>query len=172
MNSSGGLTNGAGLSSVSPAFNPIPTPDNSNSNTGSSPSTTLSGSTSLSNTTNSGPTLAPITPKICQIDDPLVYTPAEQAQLDILLKQYYLISPSLKTSDDLALELNDMNQNQSLINQSNTLTNQCMQQKSAPSYTGPQSIKDNPYYQDPSGTNSNTPYLPAYTQFEQILNIW
>lgn len=91
---------------------------------------------------------------MCPSDDPLVFTDDEKAQLQSLLTQYYLIAPGLKNADDLALLSANITTDQTIIDQATTLTQQCMAQKANPNYTGPQYIKDNPYYQGGGNTSS------------------
>jgi hypothetical protein len=176
----GGTTNTA----YSPLFNPIPTPDISTLPTtttdlGSSSSSTITATTQPSTVANSCP------------DDPLVFTGAEQAKLSDLLTQFYLIAPNLKSSADVATVTNDVTSDQTLLTQANELTAECTSEKADPLYTGPQVLKDNPYYSNPA--TSSDSYLPGQTSgwiqnnqlpapsvgaitswsdFEKILNIW
>lgn len=98
----------------------------------------------------------------------LVFTKEEQAKLDDLLRQYYLLAPNLKTEDDIALIQTTLLDNQNTINQAKDLTKQCVDQKASPAYTGPQAVKDNPFF---SGGSAN-PYLPNFSEFENLFGIW
>lgn len=89
---------------------------------------------------------------ICPEDDPLIFTEEENVELDKLLRQYYLIASTLKTEDDLDVIENDTLQNKALVAQAKELTKDCKDQKSDPSYTGPQTIRNNPYYAEASNT--------------------
>jgi hypothetical protein len=162
---------GSGISNsgfITPPFKPLPSPTNAG---------TVTTSTNTNTPTNTPTTTGVITPTVttpttnpntCITDDPLVFTDAEKTELDALLRQYYLIAPNLKLDDDLALVDNDIITNQSLIDQANSLTNQCEIQKSSLGYTGPQTVKDNPYYSNSSGSF----YLPEFSQLEDLFNIW
>ena len=61
-------------------------------------------------------------------NNPLVFTEDEKARLDVLLRQFYLISSSLKTAEDITTISNEIDQNQNFINQIQGLTNQCYDQ--------------------------------------------
>ncbi len=165
--STGSFANNNNFNAITPQFNPIPPPG--------SWGLTNTGTTGTGGTVGGGPSgppvPAPAPTKICQIDDPLVFTESEKKQLDDLLQQYYLIAPSLKTEDDVTLVDNDIISNQSLIDQATELTTQCLAQKADPGYTGPQTVKDNPYYSDPN-TTPGAFYLPNFSDLEQAINIW
>mgnify|MGYP003407309045 FL=1 len=111
-------------------------------------------------------------------DDPLIFTEEEKAQLAVLLRQYYLLAPTLRIEDDITLLDYDNQTNEELVKQATILINDCKVQKANPSYTGPQEIKDNPYYQSPitavtvTGNNVRPEYLPGYGLWEMLLNIW
>jgi len=173
---------GTGNTNYSPIFNPIPTPDNA-----TPPASTTA---TLSSGDTKGPILQPNQSNSCP-DDPLVFTDTEQAKLKDLLAQYYIIAPGLKSRDDVSSLTNDISQDQSLLDQANRLTAECTSEKANPVYTGPQTIKNNPYY-NTQGGNSDS-YLPgqtsdwiqsnqsaspstgkigSYGDFEKILNIW
>ncbi len=85
-------------------------------------------------------------------DDPLVFTEDEKAELAVLLRQYYLLAPSLRIEDDVTLLDYDNQTNEELVKQATTLISDCKAQKSRPGYTGPKEVKDNPYYQS-AGTS-------------------
>lgn len=138
---------------ISPAFNPLPPPPPIVGTTGIS--TTGTGiSTTTPAQTPPAPTplaTASIT-SICPADDPLVFTEAENAQIADLLRQYYLIAPTLKTEDDIDVLDNGILNNKALVEQAKELTRDCKDEKSDLAYTGPQTIKNNPYYSDPLNT--------------------
>lgn len=98
---------------------------------------------------------------ICPEDDPLAFTEEENAELEKLLRQYYLIASTLKTEDDLDVIENDTLQNKALVAQAKELTKDCKDQKADPLYTGPQTIKNNPYYAELS--NNLDTYLSGLT---------
>ncbi len=190
----GSDTTGFGQSeSISPTLNPLPIPPSTG--VGSLGGSSGSGSGSLGTSPGAGTSPGPVSslaaaaatpsPDICPIDDPLVFTNAEKAELDILLRQYYLIAPAIKGDDDIALLEYDIKTYEPLLNQANSLINQCIVQKSALGYTGPQAIKANPYYPtrigDPTYLPGQTsPWIQAhpessisdYAEFELIFGIW
>ena len=157
-----GTRNNQGGSNYTPPLSPLPTPGSS----------TGSGTTTTTTTTTSTPPIRvnPPDPNFCY-DDPLVFTDAEKEELASLLRQYYLIAPTIKTTDDLALANNDISTNQALLDQVESLTNQCTIEKSSFGYTGPQIVKDNPYYNDVTNTNG-VPYISAFSLLEEIFKIW
>jgi hypothetical protein len=112
---------------------------------------------------------SPTVSSLCS-DDPLVFTDTEKKELADLLKEYYTISPGLKTADDVSLAASDVTTAENLRDQAINLTTQCYAQKTDPSYAGPQEVKDNPYFKT-SGLNASA-YLPSFSQFEQLFNIW
>ncbi len=149
------LGNGSGANNggfVMPPFNPLPTP---------------AGTGPLPPTPSPTPT---VNPNICPADDPLVFTDAEKTELESLLRDYYMIATTLKTDDDLALLNIDITTNQALIDQADLLATACLVQKTDPSYTGPQAIRDNPYYTDPNTSTSS--YVSAFSLLEQVFDIW
>jgi hypothetical protein len=89
-------------------------------------------------------------------DDPLVFTEDEKAELAVLLRQYYLLAPSLRIEDDVTLLDYDNQTNEELVKQATTLISDCKAQKARPGYTGPKEVKDNPYYQSTSTTVTST----------------
>jgi len=119
-------------------------------------------------------------------DDPLYFTQAEHSKLLLLLKQFYLIAPTLKSQDDIDMVNNDMNQRNAIVGQAEELTQECEAEKADPAYTGPRAIKGNPYYNTSSFSGT---YLPGqtsewfattypkansedYTKFEEMFYIW
>jgi len=154
---------GSGGSGYTPPLVPLPTP----STGGSVPPITTTTTTTQTTTTTATP---PPDPNFCP-DVALEFTDAEKEELAGLLRQYYLIAPTIKDADDLALVNADIATNEALLAQVGTLTNQCNAEKTNVNYTGPRAIKDNPYYNDPA-TSTNTPYLPSFSQLEEIFDIW
>jgi hypothetical protein len=169
---------------ITPTLNPVPTPGGGTgftTGTGAGPSTGSFGSSNGSGggdgfgsgekgggfvtTTGAGPITGDKT-NIC--DDSLVFTAAEQTKLEDLLRQYYLLAPSLKTDGDISVLLNSKLRNQGTIDDATALTKQCVSQKADPAYTGPQEVKDNPYFKN----GSLDAYLPDFADFEKLFNIW
>lgn len=58
-------------------------------------------------------------------EHPLQFNDEEKAKLDELLRKFYLIAPTLKTEDDLALVYNELNRYKTFIEQLDSLTGQC-----------------------------------------------
>ena len=92
---------------------------------------------------------------------PLTFTTSEQEELDSLIRKFYLMAGTIKTEDDI-LAVNDETQRQNAYKkQFDELTNECEVEKANPPYTGPKTIKMNPYYQGSefdykgNGTNWN-----------------
>lgn len=102
-------------------------------------------------------------------DDPLVFTEEEKTQLAALLKQYYLLSPTLRIEDDITVLEADNQTNEQLLAQATTLIKDCKEQKANPAYTGPKEVKNSPYYQN---TVESTEYLTGYKIYEWMFNIW
>lgn len=89
---------------------------------------------------------------MCPEDDPLTFTADEQKQLDDLLRQFYKLTPFLKTEEEVQAEKNSKLEYDKLVAGAKELTSQCKEQKiinpeTGDMYTGPQEVKDNPYYQ-------------------------
>ncbi len=168
----GSNTNGGGKSNVLPPFNPLPNPTTGTncydkngkliSCTNGNGTNVLDNQNSNNNvdTTNTNNNQTPSILEICN-EDPLEFTTQEQADIDTLLKKYYLIAPAMKSDDDIKIISDEIAQNQSTMEQAKSLTNDCKVQKSDPNYTGPQTIKDNPYYQGGGINNPNLNYLPG-----------
>ena len=57
--------------------------------------------------------------------NPLVFTEEEQARLAVLLRKFYLISSTLKTTEDITTLYNEIEQQKNFINQTVALTKQC-----------------------------------------------
>lgn len=161
----GGPINKKGL--ITAPLNPIPTPGEGISSGGNPIVGTTGG---IKPTPVPEPTKDE-NPKLCPIDEELEYTEAEKDELAELLRQYYLIAPELKTADEVAMINADIKRNQALIDQADTLTLQCKDQKADPKYTGPTATKNNPYY----GDLNIKPEFYAPKQFNDLefeLNIW
>jgi hypothetical protein len=156
---------GSPSGAITPSLNPIPAPSGA---TPSTPPPTLPPTTP---TTASTPTTSTPNPNLCPDNDPLIFTDNEKLELEALLRQYYLLAPTLKTEDDVLGAEGDVTNNQALIDKANDLTKQCLLQKGSSNYTGPQTIKDNPYYSDPNGASGSI-YIPEFGQLEQLFNIW
>lgn len=92
----------------------------------------------------------------CPEGNPVILTDVEQKELTTLLADYYKIAGKLKTEADIQ-NLNDAGvEYKDLIAQATDLTNECIIQKADIAYTGPQSIKDNPYYQSTTSTGAES----------------
>ena len=99
----------------------------------------------------------------CPDGNPVTFTTEEQKNLDALLADYYRIAGKLKTESDI-YTLNDAGvEYTDLIAQAISLTNDCEEEKADPAYTGPQEVKDNPYYQNPNSTGMES-YLADETE--------
>jgi hypothetical protein len=72
-------------------------------------------------------TTAEITPNIClNIEqNPITFTPEEKARLDTLLRKFYLISSTLKTTEDISAIYSEIEQQQHFMSQTDELTKQC-----------------------------------------------
>jgi hypothetical protein len=148
---------------IVPPLNPISTPSGGSNGGGG----TGGGPTPSPTPT---PTPTPVVTAYCPTDDPLIFTDAEKLELESLLKDYYTISYAFKTADDIELLEADIKANQALVDQSEKLNNECVAQKSDFRYTGPNAIKDNPYYSTP--VNSIAPYVPTYETLEDLFKVW
>jgi hypothetical protein len=122
-----------------------------------------------------------ITESLCPVDDPLsnYFTAQDKIDLENYLRQFYLIAPSIKTEDSIKITENEILDNSSFVGQLKQLIDDCNEQKSKASYTGPQEIMSNPYYQGPaadeSATYVSTPPTNSTQPFnilEKLLNIW
>lgn len=166
-------SNTSGNTGIGPNLNPLPSPGNNGSmdsnlngntgNTSSNPCTDAQGKVipCSDSTDNPGsPALSPT--ELCPSDDPLVFTDTEKAELDGLMKKYYFIAPLMKNDEDIKVIADDIFNNQSILEQATSLIRDCKNQKADPSYTGPQSIRDNPYYRDPR-SDWSVNYLPGQT---------
>lgn len=131
----------------------------------------LSYDKNMNNESRKKDAVAIATPGMCP-DDPLEFTEEEKAQLAVLLRQYYLLSPTLRIDDDVTLLDYDNQTNQELITQATRLTQDCVAQKANPAYTGPKQIKDNPYYQNPTPGSGSPEYISGYGLYELMFNIW
>lgn len=177
---------GYGDTGLSPSLNPIPTPGidpnttnnnwNINGAGGGTPTDSTDGTINPTNgifcqdgkgktilcDPNSSPnTTGGVVATICPEDDPLTFTPTEQADIDKLVRQYYLISSGIKNEEEVALVLNDTHEQNTLLTQVNELIGDCKAQTANPHYTGPKIRKNNPFYSDPNNTTQT--YLPGET---------
>ncbi|MFA5773493.1 MAG: hypothetical protein WC908_02360 [Candidatus Paceibacterota bacterium] len=68
-----------------------------------------------------------IPPNICKDieQNPLTFTPEEKARLAVLLRKFYLISSTLRTSDDISTIYSDIDQQKIFMGQIDGLTKQC-----------------------------------------------
>ena len=131
------------------------------------------GSNSATTTITVGETTPPTEITASCPDDPLLFTRTEHQKLVLLLKQFYLIAPTLKTDDDVTAVNSDMDKNKAIIDQATEFEKECQAEKGNPdyktdpdynpNYTGPTSIKCNPYYQEGTCANDNFDgsYLPS-----------
>jgi hypothetical protein len=117
-------------------------------------------------------------------DDPLVFTSEEQARLDVLLRKFYLLSPTLKTEDDITDIKTQYNNAVTLIDQATELTKACYLQTNfkGKSKTGgyedfcernKEYCKENPVYaKDYKGptTRMGNPYYKKATTEGTYLN--
>jgi hypothetical protein len=112
--------------------------------------------------------------------NPLTFTPEEKARLAILLRRFYLISSTLKTTEDISTIYSEIDQQKNFINQIEELTQQCYAQVNMSKNIN-WVRHGNPWYKPETGgtfpyTNGNTGYFPhpaTYESFaERILNIW
>jgi len=157
----GGFGNGEGLG-ITPPLDPITPPEDRDNNRFTDTPTPDRNPRPLPAVT--------VVEAYCPKDDPLEFTDAEREELEALLKEYYAISHLLKTEDDIALLESDIKTNQDLVAQVESLNAQCEVQKSDYRYTGPQTIKSNPYYTNT--INSITPYVPTYEILEDLFKVW
>jgi hypothetical protein len=107
-------------------------------------------------------------------DDPLEFTSDEQARLDVLLRKFYLLSPTLKTEDDITDIKTQYNNAVTLIDQATELIKACYAQTDNGSkvrvtgYTGPLIRMGNPYYKKSSMGGS---YLSPVTAISVVDSI-
>jgi len=137
-----------------------------------------------------------IPPNKCLVieQNPLTFTPEEKARLAILLRKFYLISSTLKTTEDITTIYNEIDQQKNFISQIEDLTRQCYCQVDGIASTGQTGCKNlmtdnpewvrhgNPWYTKTSDgsfpyTSEDSGYLknpasPDDANTERILNIW
>lgn len=91
---------------------------------------------------------APALPNVClDVEQyPLTFTEQEKVALADLLRKFYLISPTLKTEDDIGLLYEDIIDQQNFSEQLTVLINECYAQTSDPTYTGPKAMYGNPWF--------------------------
>lgn len=178
-------------------FNPITLPNTSTgsttgtTNTGTSTETgTGTGTTDTETGTSSKDTSSTENKCLLIEQNPLEFTADEKARLDTLLRKFYLISSSLRTTDDIATIYNEIEQQNIFINQTKNLTAQCYAQIDYAASGNKMNAgygwirHGNPWYSVSTGgsfpyTNENTGYtsqgwiddinMPA---IERLLNIW
>ena len=160
----------------------FPVPKNSVGST--SISVTKTGETDFTLTCGNGSATAMVIVATYMCPDDQLYnyfTPDQKKKLLLLLKQFYLMAPTLKVQDDIDAINSDMEQNKALTEQANQLYGNCEAEKGNPDYSsysdynpnyaGPTTVEANPYY-DPSGTiggtftgatSSDKGYLPGQT---------
>ena len=86
--------------------------------------------------TNDSESVAPAKPNICLSLDPLEFTDEEKAELDNLLRRFYLIAPTLKDSADIKLVYNEIERYQNLKDEIETLTKACYSETAELKKTG------------------------------------
>lgn len=143
-----GDTTGGGFGSGNIPTSSLPTPNTEVPSSNTKPVTGIS----LPNTPTSTVVVDKTPTNMCPEDDPLTFTADEQKQLDDLLRQFYKLTPFLKTEEEVLMEQNTKIEYDNLVDQAKELTAQCKVQKvvnpeTGDIYTGPQEVKDNPYYQ-------------------------
>ncbi len=77
--------------------------------------------------TNSSELDAPMSPNIClDIEqNPITFTDEEKARLAVLLRKFYLISSTLRTSEDISTIYNEIDQQNNFMDQIDGLSKQC-----------------------------------------------
>lgn len=71
----------------------------------------------------------------CDVEEiPLVFTAAEQAELDSLTREFYRLAPQLKTEEDIVSEVLSKQGYEDLISNAKNLTQQCRDQTGTPAY--------------------------------------
>lgn len=145
---------------VLPPFNPITTP-NTGCRDNNGKTIPCGGNIAVDTT----PTPTPIvktptkdTPPVeqCLDGNPVILTADEQAELNDLLAEYYRIAGKLKTEADIYAVNDSGVEYTNLIAQANSLTKDCVEEKADIAYTGPQTVKDNPYYQNGADNSGNS----------------
>jgi hypothetical protein len=114
--------------------------------------------------------------------NPLKFTPEEEARLAVLLRKFYLVSSTLRTEDDITTIYNEIDQQKNFISQISELTNQCYVQYDQVKAKGGGTDwvrRGNPWYRtEAEKSNPGTyPYgSEGYSKTnpleERILNIW
>jgi len=113
--------------------------------------------------------------------NPLTFTPEEKARLAVLLRKFYLVSSTLKTTEDITTIYNEIDQQKNFIGQIEGLTNQCYSQVTDNMMLINGWVRHgNPWYEKTSGgsfpyTSENSGYLRGggdLDNTERILNIW
>jgi len=113
--------------------------------------------------------------------NPLTFTPEEKARLAVLLRKFYLVSSTLKTTEDITTIYNEIEQQKNFITQIEGLTKECYAQATDSMMSANSWARHgNPWYEKISGgsfpyTNENSGYLRGggdLDNTERILNIW
>jgi len=79
-------------------------------------------------------------------DYPLEFTEEEEAELDELLSQFYLISSDLKSENDIDIVYNEIANNTNLVEEAEELIDECYEQTSDSEYEGPTTRYGNPWF--------------------------
>jgi hypothetical protein len=78
--------------------------------------------------------------------NPITFTDEEQAELDELLRKFYLIAPTLKSEPDVSLVYSEIENQQNFSNQLDAYISMCYAETSNPTYTGPKEKYGNPWF--------------------------
>jgi hypothetical protein len=177
-----------------PILNPINIPTNgpsfnnpntgNNVNTGNNPNTgnNTTNTDNTTNTNNPTDTNNPATDTNLNTNttvdaclaieqNPLTFTEEEKAQLAVLLRKFYLVSSTLKTSEDITTIYSEIDQQKNFISQIEDLTSQCYSQATdAVMFANNWKRHGNPWYAKTTGgnfpyTSDNTGYLD-YSQID------
>jgi hypothetical protein len=94
-------------------------------------------------------------------NNPLTFTDEEKAQLAALLRRFYLVSSTLRTTDDISTTYNELDQQNNFISQIEDLTSQCYLQvddtglMASHLSTGDWARHGNPWYNGTTNTSVN-----------------
>ena len=113
---------------------------------------------------------------------PLTFTQEEKARLAVLLRKFYLISSTLRTTEDLATIYNEIDQQKNFVSNIQELEQQCKNEIDPLMNTNGWVRHGNPWY-NPSGNTGTFPYTSGSNGYlnsgnqeldntERILNIW
>jgi hypothetical protein len=121
-------------------------------------------------------TTANLEPNKCLLiaQNPLIFTDAEKAKLAEFLRKFYILAPTLKTSEDIALIYKEMDSYKDMITNIDSLTSQCYSQTlssngltkgivkkddgTSYTYSGPTERSGNPWYK----YSTRNSYIPKY----------